>query len=67
MAFINVGKENATVTCDAQCFDAMGFTAGEKLSAKDLWAGTTTSITASSFSDTVQADGGSKMFRLSKA
>jgi len=61
------GSAPATVTCDATCFAALGLKVGAKLTAKDLWAGTSVPATATTFAVTVPGSGASVMYRFSVA
>lgn len=68
--FLNVGANATDVVCDADCFNGMGFTPSDKLTATDLWDpdGTPIPFTGATFTaKALPAEGGSAMYVFAKA
>ena len=64
--FINYDEfKTANVACDESCFEAMGMPNGGTI--RDLWAHVTYPGTYSNFSALVEANGGSRTFKITPA
>jgi len=66
MVFLNALEEDANVTCNQDCFAAIGRLPGEQLSVKDLWMDTSLpDITDASFTaSALLANGGHMMIKV---
>eukprot|EP00026_Physarum_polycephalum_P024116 Phypoly_transcript_30087.p1 GENE.Phypoly_transcript_30087~~Phypoly_transcript_30087.p1 ORF type:complete len:126 (+),score=17.88 Phypoly_transcript_30087:29-379(+) len=68
VVFLNVGNKTQELTCDNQCFKAMGFEAPVTLVGRDLWQHMDVwkSNGSLTYSTNVTADGGVEMLKFSK-
>jgi len=68
VVFLNVGASSSNTTCDASCFQQMGFTPSTQLVVRDLWQhkniGTTTASTYTVYN--IPPQGGSVMLKFTK-
>jgi len=69
VVFINVGPKTQTVTCDKECFGAMGFNStAATVVARDLWLHKTVWTSSSlTYSSDIAGNGGVQMLKLSVA
>jgi len=68
VVFFNAGSASSNITCDASCFQQMGFTPSTQLVIRDLWQHKNIATTAASTytAYNVPAEGGSVMLKFTK-
>jgi alpha-galactosidase len=68
LLFLNNANNAADVTCEAACFTAMGFSSGDQLEVRDLWAHNNIGTTAATgyTAKNLEATGGSVTLKFTK-